>query len=130
MANQVILVDTSILIDFYRKKNKEKTIWISLVRRGYGFAISVVTKYEIFSGASKEQLEYWNKIMQNISVLSLDSNVVDSAVEINSVLKRKRKQIDLADLFIAATAISHNLSIATLNKKHFMRIDDLQIIEP
>jgi predicted nucleic acid-binding protein len=48
---------------------------------------------------------------------------------VNSGLKRKRKQIDLADLFIAATAMTQNLSIATLNKKHFDRIDGLDIIE-
>jgi predicted nucleic acid-binding protein len=43
--------------------------------------------------------------------------------------KRKRKQIDLADLFIAATAVSHQLLFATLNRKHFDRIDELIIIE-
>jgi tRNA(fMet)-specific endonuclease VapC len=51
------------------------------------------------------------------------------AVIINSALKAKRKQIDLADLFIAATAVTHDLSLATLNKKHFARIDTLKIIE-
>jgi tRNA(fMet)-specific endonuclease VapC len=49
-------------------------------------------------------------------------------VDISSALKRKRKQIDIADLFIAATAISNNLSFATLNLKHFERIDTLQIV--
>jgi predicted nucleic acid-binding protein len=44
-------------------------------------------------------------------------------------LKRKRKQIALADLFIAATAISNQLSFATLNRKHFDRIEELNIIE-
>ncbi|RYE54042.1 MAG: type II toxin-antitoxin system VapC family toxin, partial [Sphingobacteriales bacterium] len=33
-----MLVDTSILIDYYRKTDKEKTIWLSLVRKGYSFA--------------------------------------------------------------------------------------------
>ncbi|WP_205569540.1 type II toxin-antitoxin system VapC family toxin [Arachidicoccus soli] len=47
---------------------------------------------------------------------------------INATLKKKRKQIDIADLFIAATAVIHNLSIATLNKKHFERIDELLVI--
>ncbi len=51
------------------------------------------------------------------------------AVNINATLKRKRKQIDLADLFIAATAVTHSLSIATLNRKHFDRIETLNVIE-
>jgi tRNA(fMet)-specific endonuclease VapC len=49
-------------------------------------------------------------------------------VDINNALKRKRKQIDIADLFIAATALSNNLPFATLNLKHFERIDNLQIV--
>lgn len=58
MANKIILVDTSILIDFYRKTDKDNSIWISLVRRGYGFAISAITKYEIYSGATQTQLDF------------------------------------------------------------------------
>lgn len=52
---------------------------------------------------------------------------VDIDVNINAGLKRKRKQIDIADLFIAATAINFNLPIATLNRKHFERIEILNI---
>ena len=56
-------------------------------------------------------------MLQAITVIPLDEISVDTAVTINNILKRKRKQIDLADLFIAATAVAHNLSLATLNKK-------------
>ena len=129
MADKVILVDTSILIDFYRKTDKNKTVWISLVRQGFQFAISSITKYEIFSGATENQLQFWNGILQAITVLPFDELTVDSAVELNAKLKRKRKQIDLADLFIAATAIAYNLPFATLNRKHFDRIDELTIFE-
>ena len=129
MADKVILVDTSILIDFYRKTDKNKTVWISLVRQGFQFAISSITKYEIFSGATENQLQFWNSILKAITVLPFDELTVDSAVELNAKLKRKRKQIDLADLFIAATAIAYNLPFATLNRKHFDRIDELTIFE-
>ena len=62
-------------------------------------------------------------------MLPFDQDVVKIAVDINNALKRKRKQIDLADLFIAATALSNKLPFATLNKKHFDRIDNLRIID-
>jgi len=35
--------------------------------------------------------------------------------------------IDLADILIGATAVTHNIPIATLNVKHFERIKDLKI---
>jgi predicted nucleic acid-binding protein len=128
MADNVILVDTSILIYYYRKTDKANSAWIGLIDKGYEFAISAVTKYEIYSGAKQSQIEFWNSILANIPVIPFDEGCVDTAVQINAVLKRKRKQIDLADLFIAATAMHQNLSVATLNKKHFDRIDGLNII--
>ncbi|MFZ6025365.1 MAG: type II toxin-antitoxin system VapC family toxin [Bacteroidota bacterium] len=68
-------------------------------------------------------------VLQRINVLPFDKDVVKQAVLINRQLKQKRKQIDLADLFIAATAIANNLSFATLNRKHFERIERLHIVE-
>ncbi|MEO6723425.1 MAG: type II toxin-antitoxin system VapC family toxin [Ferruginibacter sp.] len=129
MADKTIMVDTSILIDYYRRTDKNNSVWISLVKQGYEFSISAITKYEIFAGATQDQLEFWNNVLETITVIPFDEPTVDRAVEINIALKRKRKQIALADLFIAATAISHKLSFATLNRKHFDRIDELDIIE-
>ncbi len=129
MADKIILVDTSILIDFYRKTDKEKSAWIALVRQEYSFAISAITKYEIYSGATPNQLTFWDNVLQAITIIPFDELSVDTAVIINSELKKKRKQLDLADLFIAATAVAHSLPLATLNRKHFDRIDTLNIVE-
>jgi tRNA(fMet)-specific endonuclease VapC len=129
MADKIILVDTSILIDYYRKTDKEKTTWIGLIRKGYSFAISAVTKYEIYTGAKKDQIAFWDTVFQQIPVIAFDEQCVESAIEINSNLKRKRKLIDVADLFIAATALAHDFTFATLNRKHFDRIEELNILE-
>ena len=129
MADNVILVDSSILIDYYRKINKANAVWVSLIDKGYEFAISAITKYELYSGATQSQITFWDSILTAISVIPFDEGCVDTAMQINAVLKQKRKQIDLADLFIAATAMTNNLPITTLNKKHFERIDGLSVVE-
>ena len=129
MADKIILVDTSILIDYYRKTEKDKSTWIALVRQEYSFAISAITKYEIYSGATSNQLAFWDNVLQTITFIPFDEASVDIAVIINSDLKKKRKQLDLADLFIAATAVAYSLPLATLNRKHFDRIDTLKIVE-
>jgi tRNA(fMet)-specific endonuclease VapC len=128
MAEKIILIDTSILIDFYRKTNKSNTVWMALVRQQYEFAISAITKYEIYAGATQSQLSFWDSVLQKITVISFDENTVNISVEINKELKRKRKQIEIADLFIAATAIMYNIPFATLNRKHFERIDKLNLL--
>jgi tRNA(fMet)-specific endonuclease VapC len=129
MAEKVVLVDTSILIDYYRKTDKANSVWVGLVREGYACSISAITKYEIYSGATPGQLGFWDKILQSVTVIPFDEDAVNTAVAINAKLKRKQKQIELADLFIAATAIARNLPIATLNRKHFGRVDELTIVD-
>jgi len=43
----MILLDTSILIDFYRKKDKSKTVLFQLEKDHHQLAISVLTQFEI-----------------------------------------------------------------------------------
>lgn len=129
MADKVVLADISILIDLFRKTDKTKTQLIALVRQGYTFCISAITEYEIYSGATPAQLPFWNELLEKVQVIPFDQAAVKTAVEINNRLKYKRKQIDLADLFIAAIAVAHNLPFATLNKKHFDRIEELEMIQ-
>ncbi|QAA82549.1 type II toxin-antitoxin system VapC family toxin [Aequorivita sp. H23M31] len=128
MAGELILIDTSILIDWYRKTDKANSVWIRLIEKEYEFAISSITKYEVYAGATPSQVALWDTILATILVLSFDESCVDTAVTINAALKRNRKQIDLADLFIGATAMTHNIGIATLNVNHFERIDGLTLV--
>ena len=128
MAGDLVLVDTSVLIDYYRKTDKERTLWIKLIREGYSFAVSTVTKYEIYTGASQAQIPFWNNVFDELELIPFDESSVDMAIFLSNELKRKRKQIAIADLFIASTALAYQLPLATLNKKHFERIESLHII--
>ncbi|MFA6149936.1 MAG: type II toxin-antitoxin system VapC family toxin [Chitinophagaceae bacterium] len=129
MADKLIMLDTSILIDFYRKTDKSNSVWIGLIKEGYSFAISSITKYEIYTGATESQLEFWDRVLQTIIVLPFDESSAENAARINKALKKKRKQIDIADLFIAATALTHKVFFSTLNRKHFDRVEGLKIID-
>lgn len=129
MASKIILADTSILIDYFRKTDKANSTWVNLFDQGYDFCISAITHYEIYSGSTTAQLSFWGNVLERTEVLYFDKAVAQAAVNINKSLKSKRKQIGMADLFIAATAISNNLRLATLNRKHFDRVEGLSLIE-
>jgi tRNA(fMet)-specific endonuclease VapC len=128
MENKIVLLDTSVLIDNFRKKQKEKSLLVYLTNEYNKFCISSVTEYEIYIGSTGIQLPYWENVLQEINIISFDRNAAHSAVLIQNQLKIKRKTIDIADFFIAATALSNNLPIATLNRKHFDLIDNLEVI--
>ena len=129
MADKIVLVDTSVLIDLFRKTDKDNALLVSMVKKGYDYCISAVTEYEIYRGALLGQVTYWDNLLQKVLVLPFDKTTARVAVDLNFDLKRKRKQIAIPDLFIGAIAILHNLLLATLNKKHFDRIDGLTVIE-
>jgi tRNA(fMet)-specific endonuclease VapC len=104
MADKIILVDTSILIDYFRKTDKSNSVLISLFDQEFDFTISAITHYEIYSGTTTGQLPFWESLLEKMNVLVFNQKVAQTAVDINNELKRKRKQIEVADLFIAATA--------------------------
>ena len=124
----MILLDTSILIDFYRKKDKSKSVLFQLEKGHHQLAISVITQFEIYKGAKEEKIQFWNDFFQRLVILPFNSETALLAATVDNELKKISKQIDLADLFIAATAINANIPCATLNKKHFERIENLQLI--
>lgn len=119
MESNLILIDTSILIDFFRKTDKENATLVKLTKQGYTYSISSITDYEIYTGAALGQIDFWTTFLNKIEVLPFTKETSAIAVTISQELKRKRKQISIPDLFIAATAKQNNLAIATLNKKDF-----------
>lgn len=127
MESSPILIDTSILIDYFRKKNKGKTFLYSLSLK-YNFAISTITEFEFLVGLADKHLEFAYKLFRNFLILPFDSRCVKAATKIYNDLKSKNQLISPPDIFIAATATANNLSFATLNLKHFERISNIELI--
>ncbi|MFA6402727.1 MAG: type II toxin-antitoxin system VapC family toxin [Salinivirgaceae bacterium] len=125
----MILLDSSILIELFRKKDKEKTLFFSLAKTYKTLCISSITCYEIGIGNRESHYDYWEKLSENLRILPFDKECSDNAITIYLDLLRANKIIDLADILIGATAITHNIPIATLNDKHFNRIAGLEIIK-
>ena len=52
--------------------------------------------------------------------------LIDTSVVIDH-FRKKNKIIEFRDIFIAATAITNDMPLSTLNIEHFERIDDLEL---
>jgi tRNA(fMet)-specific endonuclease VapC len=83
MADKIVLGDTSILIEFFRKKDKSKTTLVRLLEDFDRYCISAITEFEIFSGANESQKEYWEAFLEQIIILPFDSSAVERACEID-----------------------------------------------
>ena len=115
-------------MDFFRKKDKTKSFFFELTKSYSLFAVSVITEYEIRIGSNVETDLFWNDFFEKITVLSFDKKASLNAVKIFKQLKKDSKLIEIPDILIAATAQANQLKLATLNKKHFERINSLEII--
>jgi len=122
------MVDSTILIDYFRKTDKSKSILVKHSTNYQKIYISTITEFEVINGATPAQLEFWNQMLKGFTILDFDSNAARQAAIIVQQLKTKRKSIDKPDLFIAATAISNGLTLDTANKKHFEFIDSLILL--
>ena len=129
MENKIIFLDTSVIIEYYRKKDKSKSFYYELTKTYSLFAVSAITEYEVLVGSNDEQDIYWKSFFEQITILPFTKETNQTAIKIYRQLKRISKLIPIPDLLIGATALNNNLPVATLNKKHFSRIDQLEIIE-
>lgn len=124
-----ILVDSCMIIDHFRSRDKSATRYTELLKRFDRFFISVTTEYEILNGLNDLHQETWEDILGDLEVLVLGRSEIRIASRINRELKSNRQQLDLADIFIAATALANDLPLATLNRKHFERIGGLKLVD-
>lgn len=127
MVRHVICLDSSVLIDYFRKKNKRKTFFFELSQT-YRFAVSVMTKLEILCGATEAQQLFWKQVFADFHMLPLGESEIDEAAHIIRQLRQRNQMIDLPDILIGATAKTHQLELATLNARHFMRIEHLDVL--
>ena len=102
-------------------------------RRTEGIAMSVVTLAELFSGVSQSSQpakaeEQLRRFARGAPILGIDDRIARIWGEQDARLTRVGTKIGDLDLFIAATALAHGLTLCTQNRKHFERVDGLKII--
>jgi len=121
-----LLLDTSIIIDFLRRNDKEHAILYRIAKEKYALYISIITHTELYAGKSVWENTDARKELQTLfsglSVLPLESGVSEKAGEI-----RARYNTDLLDAIVAASALVHGVELVTLNTKHFQTIDGLSL---
>jgi predicted nucleic acid-binding protein len=75
-------------------------------------------------GGKRREIEAW--LEQDIligfreRILPVDAVVAETCARLLAKAKSEKHNPDLADALIAATAVVHGLTVATLNRKHFV----------
>jgi len=127
----MVVLDTNIIIDHLRQSPNKETYLKTLVKKykEHNLVISIITVQEIYEGKSTKERENEEKFLATISHLKILPYTFEIAQLAGQIARDLRRAIDLADAAIAATAIVNGYDLATLNKKDFLGIKDLDFLE-
>jgi len=93
MDNTGVLVDTSVIIDFLRKKEKRSTI-LWEVKESYSCCMSTVTLFELYCGMKTEQhSKDIEKLRKWIHSISFDDKIAEISSIIYAQLKAENKSL-------------------------------------
>jgi tRNA(fMet)-specific endonuclease VapC len=94
--------------------------------------MSVITYGELHHGANKSSdrsrsLSYLAELIQEIRVEGLAESVAETYGRIRATLQKQGRMIGSNDIWIAAHALSMNITLATNNEREFLRVTGLSV---
>mgnify|MGYP001614450096 CR=1 FL=1 len=130
----MLCLDTTFLIDLLKKREDACRKFQEIEDEELG--TTQINVYEIKAGIYRRigtemdngQLKLFNQMIASLGMMPLDTGAIDEAAKINGKLTHKGEIINDLDILIAGICIANNCkTIVTKNKKHFERIDGLEV---
>lgn len=123
----MVVLDTNIIIDHLRQRSDD-TVLLKIARRiaKENLAISVISVQELYEGKSAADKTKEEYLLATISPLKILPYTYEAAQVAGEIARELVRPIEFADAAIAATAIINNTQLATLNKRDFQTVKDLE----
>ncbi|MBI4687426.1 MAG: type II toxin-antitoxin system VapC family toxin [Nitrospirae bacterium] len=115
-----ILVDTDILINFLRGKEKARDFLLSLLEDSTCY-ISVISIAEIFAGMKEHEREKTIALIESLNIADVTYSIAQKAGSYKNQVKTHSLELD--DCLIAASAFELNAVLATGNGRHYPMAD-------
>jgi hypothetical protein len=123
---QKFLIDSNTIIDLIANRLTQTAANFVYPIFDEDFTISVITKIEVLGfNEVPHKIALLEELISNANIIQLTDNVTNKTIEI-----RRNKKMKLGDAIIAATALTHNLTLITRNATDFKNIPNLNIINP
>ena len=127
-----IFVDSNYIIDYLRGKDYTKPLIEKVKSKQIEAHISAATLFELYVGAllsnnSEKKFEDIESLLAWFQVVDINKEIMRITAKIHVTLRKKGSMIELQDIFIAASSIAMGMPLLTNNRKHFERINDLEV---
>ena len=113
------LLDTNILIDVLRQRNKRRDLLRQLAAGGGSIACSVITVGELYVGIQPQEKAGTEELLAELDHYDVDTEIARYAGLLKREWAARGRTLALVDMLIAATAILHKLVLVTTNAKDF-----------
>jgi len=128
LENELIVVDTDVVIDFFNGISPGAGVMATLISR-QEVALTSVSVFELYAGVEgKRRLSQLETLIQGVTILPLDVIEAVIAGRIYTQLKSKGQLIGTHDILIAATCVANTVPLYTKNLAHFSKIEDIQVL--
>ena len=112
------LVDSDVVIAHLRGMSAARG-WLLAERRRARLSISAVSVAEVLGGMRSPERHEVRALLSSFTCLPVAPSTGERAGELRRAYRSSHQRISIADYLIAATAQEHELSLATLNLRHF-----------
>ena len=85
-----VTLDSCILIEFFRAKDKSKTMFAKLVRDNTPQFISTVVLFEVLSGLNASNQESCMELLRKVVCLPFDERTAEIAADLSRTLRKNR----------------------------------------
>jgi predicted nucleic acid-binding protein len=119
----MILADSNLIIYAASGKYPDLVEWFAKNRP----VVSAITLVEVlgYHKLKEDEKEILENLFAELSIVYPSTDVFQKAIEL-----RQQRNISVSDALIAATAIFHNLTLATHNTPDFNWVDTLNLTDP
>lgn len=130
MIRPAYLVDTDIVIQHLRRVRAVTTRLEKLLP--YGFGLSLISLGELWEGVmfsrspAGDQAEL-EEFLSLVSLIGIDEAISRRFGQLRGQLRKQKRKVADFDLLIAATALEHNLTLLSNNRRHFEDIEGLRL---
>ena len=122
------LLDTTILIDYFRGRQGVTLLLERLVDEGHTLALCDINVAELFAGLPQRQRPLARELIDSLHYLEIPPQVAELAGTIRFNTARRGVAIHLPDAMIAAVAIANDATLVTANVRDFP-MEELQLLE-
>ena len=114
-----LLLDTSVLIDVLRFRNRRREFLSELIDAGNRLCTSTLNIAELYAGMRAGESTRIEALLSGLEAYELDASAARLAGELRNTWGRKGRTLSLADTIVAAIAITRGCAVLTDNQKEF-----------